>query len=196
MLTTDFEAAEEGITVPYPPLFDQIRQNHGFVDLRGKPDLAADIPEASQSGALKGLLVGLSESKSRVFTLGCDLGTHEEPENEEATRHVAGGYVQVISACYADRSPDDYLRFGHAIAAALEREAENHNWLVRFVLTFVSFKLDDFSELVPSLWIWFYAASQTLEAAIMSREALIAALHNLLSDDRLSFFEDLDGIGR
>jgi hypothetical protein len=31
MLSVDFEE-QEGITVPYPPLFDDIRNNHGFVD--------------------------------------------------------------------------------------------------------------------------------------------------------------------
>jgi hypothetical protein len=39
MLETDLEMNEEGMTVPYPPLFDDVRKNHGFVDLRGRPDL-------------------------------------------------------------------------------------------------------------------------------------------------------------
>jgi hypothetical protein len=65
------------------------RRNHGFVDLRGRPDLAIEIPEGSQSPALKGILVELSEPDSPLFTLGCDLGTHEEPWREESARHVA-----------------------------------------------------------------------------------------------------------
>ena len=40
VLTTDFETEQEGMTVPYAPLFDDIRCNYGFVDLRGRPDLA------------------------------------------------------------------------------------------------------------------------------------------------------------
>ena len=56
MLAIDFEIEKEGMTVPYPPLFNDIRRNHGFVDLRGRPDLAIEIPEGSQSSALKAIL--------------------------------------------------------------------------------------------------------------------------------------------
>ena len=76
MLAVDFEIEKEGMTVPYPPLFNDIRRNHGFVDLRGRPDLAIEIPEGSQSPALKAILVELSEPASPLFTLGCDLGTN------------------------------------------------------------------------------------------------------------------------
>jgi hypothetical protein len=36
MLAIDFEIEKEGMTVPYPPLSNDIRRNHGFVDLRGR----------------------------------------------------------------------------------------------------------------------------------------------------------------
>jgi hypothetical protein len=191
MLTTDFEIEQEGTTVPYPPLFDDIRRNHGFVDLRGRPDLAAEIPEGSQSPALKELLVDLSEPHSALFTLGCDLGTHEESQCEERARHVAGGYIQLMSASYADRSPDDYLTFSYAIAEVLENKAQDHIWVVRFVLEFVVFNLDEFSNLAPSLWIWFHAKARTPDVALASREDLIGGLHQALADERLTlFFEE------
>jgi hypothetical protein len=82
MLTTEFESEQEGITVPYPPLFDIIRRNHGFMDLRGRPDLAATIPEGSESASLKSLLVEMSKPGAPLFTLGCDLGTNKDPESE------------------------------------------------------------------------------------------------------------------
>jgi len=47
-----YDQSEQGITVPYAPLFNDINRNHGFVDVRGRPDLVAGIPEASQSNAL------------------------------------------------------------------------------------------------------------------------------------------------
>jgi hypothetical protein len=31
----------DGTTVPYGPIFDDIRKNRGFVDERGRPDIAA-----------------------------------------------------------------------------------------------------------------------------------------------------------
>ena len=62
----------EGITVPYPPLFDGIRKNRGFVDTRGRPDLASDIAEGLESNALRNCLVKISDENS-YFPLGCDL---------------------------------------------------------------------------------------------------------------------------
>jgi hypothetical protein len=177
MLMADFEDEQEGITVPYPPLFDGIRRNHGFVDLRGRAHLVAKIPETAQSEALKRLLTKLAEPGSPLLTLGCDLGTHEEQLKEgETASPIAGGYIQFMDTCYADRSSDDYVRFARYIAEALESEAEGHNWIVRFTPTFVMFNLDNYSNLTPSLWVWFYAAGHSPEDALASREALIDSL--------------------
>jgi hypothetical protein len=43
----------DGTTVPYGPVRDNIRNNRGFIDARGRPDLAASIAEGSESLALK-----------------------------------------------------------------------------------------------------------------------------------------------
>jgi hypothetical protein len=182
MLTIDFEQ-QEGITVRYPPLLDDIRNNHGFVDLRGRPDLAAKISEGSRSNALKDLLVELSEHGSPFFSVGCDLGSHEEPKNDENARYVAGGYVQLMHRRYADRSPEDYYSIGEILAQSLNEKAQNHNWLIRFVLTFVAFNLDNFSSLTPSLWIWFYAAGHTPQAASVSREVFLSQFREALERD-------------
>jgi hypothetical protein len=61
MLAIDFEIEKEGMTVPYPRLFNDIGRNHGFVDLRGRPDLAIEIPEGSQSPALKAASVRIRQ---------------------------------------------------------------------------------------------------------------------------------------
>jgi hypothetical protein len=39
MLETNLEMDEEGMTVPYAPLFDDVRKNHGFIDICGPPEL-------------------------------------------------------------------------------------------------------------------------------------------------------------
>ena len=163
------------------------------MDLRGRPDLASEIPEGSQSPSLKDLLVELSGRNSPIFTLVCDLGTHEKPWSERNARHVAGGYVQLICASYSDRAPEDYTTFGYAIAQLLEENAEDHNWLVRFVLKLVVLNLDDFSDLTASLWIWFYATAHTPEAAFASREVLIASLRHALTAERLTSFFEQEG---
>ena len=184
-LIIDFEQ-QEGITVPYPPLFDSVRNNHGFIDLRGRSDLAAKVSEGSGSNALRDLLVKLSERGSPFFTVGCDLGSHEEPESDENTRCVAGGYIQLMHCCYANRSREDYYSFGDIMARALEEVSQDYSWVVRFVLTFVAFNLDNFSSLTPSLWIWFYAAGHSPEAALASREVFISRFRETLADEQLS----------
>lgn len=185
MLAIDFEQ-QEGITVPYPPLFDGVRNNYGFVDLRGRPDLAARISEGCASDALKNLLVRLSERGSPFFTVGCDLGSHEEPDGDKNARYVAGGYVQLMHCRYADRSPEDYYSFGEVIAKELGELSQDHSWLLRFVLTFVAFNLDDFSSLTPSVWMWFYAKGHNPEAAVASREILISEFRETLASKQLN----------
>jgi hypothetical protein len=155
------------------------------VDLRGRPDLAAEIFEGSRSHALKELLVDLSEPRSPFFSVGCDLGSHEESERDENERYVAGGYIQLMHCHYSDRSPEDYYSLGQIIAQSLDKVAQRHYWIVRFVLTFVVFNLDNFSSLTPSLWIWFYAAGHSSEAALESREAFISQFRGALADAQL-----------
>jgi hypothetical protein len=53
------------ITVPYASMTDHIRRNCGFVDLRGRPDKAKDIAEASDSPALQQLLVHVAKQGRR-----------------------------------------------------------------------------------------------------------------------------------
>jgi hypothetical protein len=95
-LRIKFEMDRKGITVPYPRLFDKIRSNHGFRDLRGRPDAAAAIIEGLASPALHELLIDLASPNAPLFSLGCDLGAHREKRGPKRLREVAGGYLQVI----------------------------------------------------------------------------------------------------
>ena len=95
MLETDFETDQEGMTVPYPPLYDDIRRNHGFVDIRGRPDLASKIPEASQSPAFASLWRGSNQMRNGD---GCHRGgvpttkfDHRMLSNDPTADHVTGG---------------------------------------------------------------------------------------------------------
>ena len=180
MLTTSYECDERAITVPYDPIFDEVRGNSGFVDVRGRSDLAAQIPEGSGSRSLKMLLTALSETTSPVFTLGCDLGTHEESE-QGTLLYGAGGYVQVMKANFASTGSEEYLALAQAISKELEPKSAYHHWELRHVHTWVDFRLGFHSGIIPSLWIWFIAREQTPAAAAASREILIAELHSALT---------------
>jgi hypothetical protein len=83
------------MTVPYAAIADDIRNNSGFEDLRGRPDKASAIAEGNASPALRRLLVRIANVGSTIFTLGCELGSHQEPTHVPMRRReVAGGYVQ------------------------------------------------------------------------------------------------------
>jgi hypothetical protein len=148
MLTVEYEE-QEGITVPYPALFDDIRTNHGFADLRGRPELAGQVSESLQLRALQDVLVELAHKDAPFFTIGCDLGAHEEQDRHPSERHVAGGYLQIMDTSYWDRLPNDYLSLAIAIAHELEKRTDEWHWIVRFVHTPVQFNLDDFENVTP-----------------------------------------------
>jgi hypothetical protein len=190
MFQTDLEMDQEGMTVPYPPLFDDTRKNHGFVDVRGRPDFASIIAEGAGSSAMKALLIALAQPGSKLFTIGCDIGAKRV---EGEIPYTAGGYIQIMNSEYARREPDDYARFARAVANALRAEAEGHEWEVQFVLKPVRFKLDNFTDMTGSLWVWFHAFGETEQKAVESREVLIREMGQAFSDDRhVSLLEKSD----
>ena len=176
-LTTDFISLE-GLTVPYPPFFGEGRTNRGFIDLRGRPDLAAEIAECERSPALKTLLVNIAEGQMQLFSLGCDLGTHEEKSEDGLTDFVAGGYIDIVSSDYDDWCEDDYRQLAEAIESAITPDAQGHRWEVYFGLKYCCMKLDGNGGqfLIPILDIGFFAASASLEATLGSREVLLVSL--------------------
>jgi hypothetical protein len=179
MLSTSYEVARIGITVPYGTEFDRVRQNHGYVELRGRPDLAAAVPEALESEALKELLVALAAPGSPIFSVGCDLGAHREPKARKALRHVAGGYVQVLKSPHENVLGQDYLPFAKGVAQKLEARAASHEWELRFELSSVVFKLVA-GDPIPSVMVWFFARAPSLDEAVASREALIREIRRAL----------------
>src|SRR5213080_3107520 len=178
-----FRIEREAITVPYGPMRDEIRHNHGFIDVRGRPHKAAEIVEAGGSPALRDLLVRVATPGSPIFTLGCDLGSHREPTNVPARRReVAGGYIQFASIHYDRARPSSYAAFGNAIIAFLKKHVGQDYWKVDFVGKGVKFQLDNEPNgIFPSMWLWFFAAARDPFSAIESQERLIQAIDSAIS---------------
>jgi len=168
----------QAMTVPYGPIRDEIRDNRGFVDIRGRPDKAREILEGKDSPALGKLLVRLAAPGSPIFTLGCDLGSHREPTNVPARRReVAGGYIQFASIHYDRAGLAAYGAFGNAIIAFLKTQVGEDNWKIDFVGQGVNFQFDDKQKgIFPSLWLWLFAAARDPFSAVASRERLIQAI--------------------
>jgi len=170
----------DGNTVPYPPLFDEVRRNHGFVDTRGKPERIAEIPEAKESSALAALLSRLALPGSKFVSLGCDLGQHDEPKARLSMRRVAGGYVQVIAGREADYTLEFLQKAAKALETGLKARVGTDRWQVNLQLSPVLLQIDEEVE-IQSIWIWFYAKASTSEGAVASRERLIQTIEILMN---------------
>lgn len=70
--------------------------NHGFVDLRDRPELVDKIPETSKSAGLAEILRAVNAKGSPLFSITCE--SHEfqldEPRYDGTTVHV-GGFVDI-----------------------------------------------------------------------------------------------------
>lgn len=173
-----FQVDSVGITAPYAPVTDQIRRNQGFIDLRKEPERASEIAESSESPALRNLLVQVAKKGSPIFTIGCDLGAHQERTSVPARRReVAGGYVQFASIHYDRAEPQSYSAFANAIGRNVKSRTGQDHWKLDCVGKWVDFKFEGEPQVLrPSLWVWFFAASNTPLAALESRERLIKAI--------------------
>jgi hypothetical protein len=173
-----FRVEDEGTTVPYPAVKDDVRHNRGFIDLRGRPDHANEIAEGATSAALRNLLIKVASPASPIFTLGCDLGSHVEPTNVPIRRRaVAGGYVQVAGIYYHLTPTEAYAALANALVAEVQSRSGEDNWTMDFVGKGVNFQFEgEPAGIRPSLWIWFFAAARDEFSAMQSRERLISAI--------------------
>ncbi len=168
-----------GNTVPYPPIFDNIRQNHGFVDTDGHPEIIDQVPEASQSDSLRSLLLDLASPASVFISLGCDLGEGKKPERRLSTRWVAGGYVQIIARDRNQQGVPALQPLAKTIEKHLKQESGDDNWEAELALVPVLLANEN-DVILQSIWACFHARASTLERARGSRERLLIALRDAL----------------
>jgi hypothetical protein len=178
----EFEGEDQPVlTLPYERNFEDGRTNHGFRDLRGRPDLAAEIAEATASPALRALLVALAEPGARCFTIGCDLKPW--PPVEPGGDHQAAGYVQLIFSDLAGEAADrrGHLQFGRDLKTHLQQAAGSDNWVVKLIVAEV-----DAGDIGGPVTVWspvveFCALAAGERDAAASAERLIGALRDSLA---------------
>ena len=168
-----------GNTVPYPPLFDAIRQNHGFVDTDGHPERIDEIPEVVWSDSLRSLLLDLASPASDFISLGCDMGEDKKPKRRLSTRSVAGGYVQIMARDREQQGVPALQPLAKTIEAHLKQESGNDNWEAELALVPVVLANEN-EVMLQSIWVWFHARASTLERARSSRERLLIAFRHAL----------------
>lgn len=134
----------------------------------------------SQAPALRGLLLRLAEKGSRFFSLGCDLGAHEE-DTDADIRFVAGGYVHIADQNFQTSPHGEYLRLAKSVSSYIEQKSATLCWRLRHEGMAVRYRLDGCNDICPSVQTRFFARAQSAPAALQSREALIEAMHAALN---------------
>ena len=111
-----------GPSVPYGPAWHADgERNHGFIDLRDRPELVEGLPEAARSGGLAALLRAANAPGSGLMSFGCEcapLGAVGGPEEEPLQRAwiYAGITFGDPGRC---GDPEALVRLARALAAAL-----------------------------------------------------------------------------
>src|SRR6267143_1753663 len=91
---TIVQSDTHGPAVPYPAAVHDNGANHGFIDLRDRPELVALIPEVQRANGLAELLREINAPGSALMSMGCECSLFETtPEGEPAC--YVGGYVDV-----------------------------------------------------------------------------------------------------
>src|SRR6185312_10314309 len=182
----DFEIEFEGedepvLTLPYEQNFENGRTNHGFRDIRGRPELAQEIQEAAQSPALRQLLAALAQPTSRYFSIGCDLSPW--PPAQPGDPYQAAGYIQLVFSDLHGEAADHrrHLLFGRDLQAHLRRVVGDDSWVVRLVVATISAADIAGPEQVWSPVVEFCAMGSSDRDASASAERLITALRGFVA---------------
>lgn len=187
-MALEFEIEWEGedaeiLVLPYERDLAAGRTNHGFCDLRGRPELAAEIAEAAGSPALRALLVKLARPGSGLFTIGCDLASW--PPAESGDPHQCAGYLQLAFSDLRRDAVDHrrHLALGRDLKAHLLGAVGDDSWVVRLVVAAINAAEIGGPEQIWSPVVEFSALAANERDAEASAERLIAALCAFVAPD-------------
>lgn len=121
-------------SVPYGPADrDDGNRNHGFVDLAGRPELVAGIPEAQRSPSMARALEVINAVGSQFRTVGCECGLfHHERPVHGCDRYI-GSYIAITFRDVAANTAERIERLAKAMVARIAFENPDH--LVTYEIT-------------------------------------------------------------
>jgi hypothetical protein len=101
--------------------------NHGWIDLRGRPELVPEIPEAQKSRGLANLLRVMAQQSSKVMSSACECGLFDRGEYADGPRWKADGFV-TITFKDADKNADTelLLYFARYILGGIPTTEDHH----------------------------------------------------------------------
>lgn len=111
--------------VPFPPAEHDEGINHGWIDLRGRPDLVASVPEAARSKGLAELLRAIADPASELMTGGCECGLFES-ETDGVPPLYVGSYVDVMfKDAHRNADPQNLVDLATSILAGVRPSADH-----------------------------------------------------------------------
>jgi hypothetical protein len=89
--------------------------NHGFADLRDRPEMVHFIPEAQPSPGLQGVLVALNRKESRFMSLGCLRGLPCKTNSPAWPLSLKSSATMVFRNLSANESKENLITLAHDI---------------------------------------------------------------------------------
>jgi len=120
---------DAGTAIPYGPADrEDGARNHGFLDLRDRPELVRRIPEAQGSAGMQALLREVNAPGFRFMSLGCERAIFpRQSGRREDPNYLCGGYIQVA---YRDSvlnaAPDRLIALAQRLLSGIGASSEHH----------------------------------------------------------------------
>ncbi len=133
-----------GITIAFDPVAHTLAPywrsdrpdgtNHGFVDLRDRPDLVDSIPEVQKNPLLRNLLVTLNRKGARFFSIGCERSPIRQTGRTDWPFRVAAYTTVAFRDLPANRSKEDYISLAHSIWEKFEPQSRKAPVLIELTI--------------------------------------------------------------
>jgi hypothetical protein len=122
-----------GITIAFDPVAHTLAPyfgsnrpdgtNHGFFDLRDRPDLVDSIPEVQENPFLRNVLVALNRKGSRFMSIGCERGPIRQTGQSDWPFAVCAYTTVAFRDLPSNRSKEDHVRLAHSIWEKFEPQS-------------------------------------------------------------------------
>jgi hypothetical protein len=125
-LTDTILFQEPGVTIAYDdqahtlaPYGRSVRPNgdvnHGFTDLRDRPELVSVIPEARDEPGLQNILLALNRKGSHMMSLGCERGLPLTRESATPPISIKSYTTVVFRDLEANQAKENLIALAHDI---------------------------------------------------------------------------------
>lgn len=106
-------------TVPYGSTVRTDGTNHGWMDLRDRPDLVDLIPEVRDLPGMQAILRTANDSQSPFMSIGCEKGLFPVDGHHPIT-HMLGGYIDLVFRMGDSNNAEQLIEIARLILSKVE----------------------------------------------------------------------------